>query len=99
MRSGGHQAEATVISRPPSISAVWAIRARAVPVMPILAVVYVILIAVAELLTVMTDARWGLALHIGILTALLVQAALVTGPRAVPPGLRSRPASGCRAIC
>jgi LysM repeat protein/membrane protease YdiL (CAAX protease family) len=47
--------------------------------MPILAVVYVILIAVAELLTVMTDARWGLALHIGILTALLVQASLVTG--------------------
>jgi LysM repeat protein/membrane protease YdiL (CAAX protease family) len=47
--------------------------------MPILAVVYVVLIAVAELLTVMTDARWGLALHIGILTALLVQASLVTG--------------------
>ncbi|MCJ7510434.1 MAG: LysM peptidoglycan-binding domain-containing protein [Dehalococcoidia bacterium] len=78
MRSGGHQAEATVISRPPFIPAVWAIRARAVPIMPILAVVYVILIAVAELLTVMTDARWGLALHIGILTALLVQASLVT---------------------
>jgi len=27
----------------------------------------------------MTDARWGLALHIGIFTALLVQAAMVTG--------------------
>ena len=79
MRSGGHQAEATVISRPPFIPAVWAIRARAVPVMPILAVVYVVLIAVAELLTAMTDARWGLALHIGIFTALLVQASLVTG--------------------
>jgi len=77
MRSGGHQAEATVISRPPFISAVLAIRARAVPIMPILAVVYVILIAVAELLSVLTDARWGLALHIGILTALLVQASLV----------------------
>jgi LysM repeat protein/membrane protease YdiL (CAAX protease family) len=77
MRSGGHEAEATVISRPPSVSAVLAIRARAVPMMPILAVVYVILIAVAELLTVLTDARWGLALHIGILTALLVQASLV----------------------
>jgi LysM repeat protein/membrane protease YdiL (CAAX protease family) len=45
--------------------------------MPILAVVYVIFIAVAELLTVLTDARWGLALHIGILTALLVQASVV----------------------
>ena len=77
MRSGPHQAEATVISRPPSISAVLAIRVRAVPMMPILAVVYVILIAVAELLTVLTDARWGLALHIGILTALLVQASVV----------------------
>jgi LysM repeat protein/membrane protease YdiL (CAAX protease family) len=79
MRSSGHQAEATVISRPPFIPAVLAIRARAVPIMPILAVVYVVLIAVAELLTVMTDARWGLALHIGILTALLVQSSLVTG--------------------
>jgi len=79
MRSGGHQAEATVISRPPFIPTVLASRARAVPIMPILAVVYVVLIAVAELLTVMTDARWGLALHIGILTALLVQASLVTG--------------------
>jgi hypothetical protein len=45
--------------------------------MPILAVLYVILIAVAELLTVLTDARWGLALHIGILTALLAQASLI----------------------
>ena len=78
MRSGGHQAEATVISRPPPISAVLAIRPRAVPMMPILAVLYVILIAVAELLTVLTDARWGLALHIGILTALLVHASMVT---------------------
>ena len=77
MRSGGHQAEATVISRPPFIPTVLASRARAVPIMPILAVVYVVLIAVAELLTVMTDARWGLALHIGILTALLVQASVV----------------------
>jgi len=79
MRSGGHQAEATVISRPPFIPTVLASRARAVPIMPILTVVYVVLIAVAELLTVMTDARWGLALHIGIFTALLVQASLVTG--------------------
>ena len=78
MRSAAHQAEATVISRPPSISGVLAIRARAAPMMPILAVVYVILIAVAELLTVMGDARWGLTLHIAILTALLVQASLVT---------------------
>jgi len=77
MRSGGHQAEATVISRPPPIFGALAIRARAVPIMPILAVLYVILIAVAELLTVLTDARWGLAMHIGILTALLVQASLV----------------------
>jgi len=77
MRSGGHQAEATVISRPPPIFGALAIRARAVPMMPILAVLYVILIAVAELLTVLTDARWGLALHIGILTALLVQASVV----------------------
>jgi len=45
--------------------------------MPILAVFYVILIAAAELLTVLTDARWGLALHIGILTALLVQASVL----------------------
>jgi LysM repeat protein/membrane protease YdiL (CAAX protease family) len=45
--------------------------------MPILAVLYVVLIAVAELLTVLTDARWGLALHIGIFTALLVQSSLV----------------------
>lgn len=79
MRSGGHQAEATVISRLPFIPTVLASRARAVPVMPILAVVYVVLIAVAELLTAMTDARWGLALHIGIFTALIVQASLVTG--------------------
>ena len=77
MRSGGHQAEATVISRPPSISGVLAVRVRAVPIMPILAILYVVLIAVAELLTVLTDARWGLALHIGILTALIVQASLV----------------------
>ena len=77
MRSGGHQAEATVISRPPSISGVLAVRVRAVPIMPILAILYVVLISVAELLTVLTDARWGLALHIGILTALIVQASLV----------------------
>ena len=77
MRSGGHQAEAAVISRPPSISGVLAVRVRAVPMMPILAVLYVVLIAVAELLTVLTDARWGLALHIGIFTALLVQSSLV----------------------
>ena len=77
MRSGGHQAEATVISRPPPIFGALAIRVRAVPIMPIMAVLYVILIAVAELLTVLTDARWGLAMHIGILTALLVQSSLV----------------------
>jgi LysM repeat protein/membrane protease YdiL (CAAX protease family) len=77
MRSGGHQVEATAISRPPFISGVLAIRARALPIMPILAVLYVVLIAAAELLTVLTDARWGLALHIGILTALLVQASLL----------------------
>jgi len=77
MRSGGHQAEATVISRPLPIFGALAVRVRAVPLMPILAVFYVVLITVAELLTVLTDARWGLALHIGILTALLVQASLV----------------------
>jgi len=77
MRSGGHQAEATVISRPLPVFGALAVRVRAVPIMPILAVLYVILIAVAELLTVLTDARWGLALHIGILTALIVQASLV----------------------
>ena len=77
MRSGGHQAEATVISRPlPGFDALVG-RVRAVPLMPILAVLYVVLIAVAELLTVLTDARWGLALHIGIFTALLVQSSLV----------------------
>jgi LysM repeat protein/membrane protease YdiL (CAAX protease family) len=77
MRSAGHQAEATVISRPPPIFGTLAVRVRAVPLMPILAVFYVVLITVAELLTILTDARWGLALHIGILTALLVQASLV----------------------
>jgi len=77
MRSGGHQAEATVISRPLPVFGALAVRVRAVPLMPILAVLYVVLIAVAELLTVLTDARWGLALHIGILTALLVQASVV----------------------
>jgi LysM repeat protein/membrane protease YdiL (CAAX protease family) len=76
MRSGGHQAEAAVISRPPAIFGALAVRVRAVPIMPILAIVYVVLIAVAELLTVLADARWGLALHIGILTALLVQASV-----------------------
>jgi len=77
MRSGGHQAEATVISRPFPIFGALAIRVRAVPIMPILAILYLVLITVAELLTVLTDARWGLALHIGILTALLVQSSLV----------------------
>jgi len=77
MRSGGHQAEATVIGRPPPIFSALAIRVRAVPIMPILAILYLVLIAVAELLTILTDARWGLAMHIGILTALLVQASLV----------------------
>jgi LysM repeat protein/membrane protease YdiL (CAAX protease family) len=77
MHSGGHQAEATVISRPLPVFSAVAVRVRAVPLMPILAIFYVVLITVAELLTVLTDARWGLALHIGILTALLVQASLV----------------------
>jgi LysM repeat protein/membrane protease YdiL (CAAX protease family) len=77
MRSGGQQAGATVISRPPSIFGALAIRVKATPMMPMLAVLYLILIAAAELLTVLTDARWGLALHIGILTALLVQASVV----------------------
>jgi len=77
MRSAGHQAEATVISRSPPRSGILATRARAVPIMPILAILYLVLIAVAEFLTVLTDARWGLAMHIGILTAVLVQASLV----------------------
>lgn len=77
MRSGGQQAEATVISRPPPIFGALAVRVRAAPIMPILAILYVVLIGVAELLTVLADARWGLALHIGILTALLVQASVV----------------------
>lgn len=77
MRSGGHQAEATVISRPFPIFGALAVRVRTVPIMPILAILYLVLITVAELLTVLTDARWGLALHIGILTALLVQSSLV----------------------
>jgi len=63
MRSGGHQAEATVIGRPPPIFSALAIRVRAVPIMPILAILYLVLIAVAELLTILTDARWGLAVQ------------------------------------
>jgi len=78
MRSGGQQAEAAVISRPPSVFSALAVRARALPLMPIVAVLYVVLIAVAELLTALTDARWGLALHIGLFTSLLVHASLIT---------------------
>jgi hypothetical protein len=43
-----------------------------------MAVVYVLLITAAEFLITLTDPRWGLALHIGILTALLVQSSLMT---------------------
>ena len=61
MRSGTHQTDATAISRPLPLFGALAIRVRAVPIMPILAVLYVVLISVAELLTVFADARWGLA--------------------------------------
>jgi len=45
----------------------------------ILAFLYLLPITLAELLTVVADARWGLALHIAVLTALLVHSSLTMG--------------------
>lgn len=77
MPGGGQQAN-TAVAPAPSRTAVAAVPSRAIPWGALLAVGYVLLITAAELLISLTDARWGLALHIGILTALLVQASLVT---------------------
>jgi len=42
------------------------------------ALLYALAVAAAELATTFTDARWGLTMHIALLTVLLVQASLTT---------------------
>lgn len=80
-RQGRHQANPDLVgaARPPSVSITLAARLQTLPWGTILAFLYLILIALAELLTVMADPRWGLALHIAVLTALLVHSSLTMG--------------------
>lgn len=72
-----HPPSIPVVAPPPPVSVAPPASRQALPLATILAVLYVILIAAAELLTATTDARWGLALHIAILTSLLVHASVV----------------------
>ncbi len=76
--STGHQAGAAAMAGTPSRPAAAVAAPRAIPWASILAALYVLLIAAAEVLVSIADARWGLSLHIGILTALLVHSTLAT---------------------
>jgi LysM repeat protein/membrane protease YdiL (CAAX protease family) len=72
VRAGRHRTAALPI---PS-AAIRTPRLQLPPLPIVLAFLYVIAVAAAELATSFTDARWGLAMHITILAALLTHASL-----------------------
>jgi len=63
---------------PIAARAISTLRLRLPPLPIALALLYVIAVAAAELATTFTDARWGLAMHLALVAALLAHASLAT---------------------